>query len=271
MTEERPPSAVRPSQSLTIIIPSRTQLRQADFLRQAVLSIKSQTVYSTMMITILVGIDHGESLPLGLADELALLVVASHAKSQAAALNAGLRTVGTDLVAILEDDDRWHPLFLELALKALSIGAGFVSSTQLEINENANVLRINDFPTPSGWLMPASTMRAVGEFNESYRWHLDSEWLGRLAEKRIQRLHLVEATAPVDYGLMAGIRPWLANVIRLGGPASRIVRHDLPIPLIRRLVHSQSGMSKLQQNSEAKRQSQQERDSLDARFGRIPW
>src|SRR4030095_13855191 len=100
MTEGRPSSVVRPGKSLTIIIPSRTRLRQADFLHQAVMSIRSQTVYSTMMITIIVGIDHGESLPLGAADELASLVVASHAKSQAAALNAGLRRVDTDLVAI---------------------------------------------------------------------------------------------------------------------------------------------------------------------------
>jgi hypothetical protein len=63
--------------------------------------------------------------------------------------------------------------------------------------------------------MPASTMRAVGEFNEGYRWHLDNEWLGRLAEKKIVRIHLVEATAPVDYQLMAQVRPWLANVIKL--------------------------------------------------------
>jgi glycosyltransferase involved in cell wall biosynthesis len=101
--------AAKPAQSLRVIIPSRTQPRQAEFLRRAVQSIKEQTIYSTMTIEIVVGIDRGRSLPAGLADELGLTAVESHANSQAAALNAGIRNVNTDLLAILEDDDRWHP------------------------------------------------------------------------------------------------------------------------------------------------------------------
>ena len=259
-----------PARSLSVIIPSRTQPRQAEFLRRAVKSIKSPTISATMMINIVVGIDHGESLPPGLADELALVAVESHSRSQAAALNAGIRRVDTDLLAILEDDDQWHPRFLELALQALSFGS-FVSSTQLELNEKNEILRINDFPSPSGWLMPASTIQSVGEFNENYRWHLDDEWLGRLAESKIPRVHLVEATAPIDYGHMTDARPALVNVIRLGGQQSRMVRHDIPYPLVQRLVHSQSGISKIQKNGEFGSQSQQEFNTLLERFGHIPW
>ncbi len=270
MAEKQENPAAKPAQSLSVIIPSRTQPRQAEFLRRAVQSIKAQTIYPTMTIDIVVAIDRGQSLPAGLADELGLVAVESHATSQAAALNAGIRNVNTDLLAILEDDDRWHPRFLELALKALSLGS-FVSSTQLEINEEEQVLRINDFPTPSGWLMPVSTFRTVGEFNESHRWHLDNEWLGRLAESKIPRVHMVEATAPVELGYMDQVRPWLANVVRLGGDAIRIARHDVPFPLIQRLVHSQSGVSRIQQSNELRSESQQEIKALVARFGRFPW
>lgn len=271
MADNRDNQAATPAaQSLSVVIPSRTQPRQAEFLRRAVQSIKAQTIYSTMTVDIIVGVDRGQSLPAGLADELGLVAVESHAASQAAALNTAIKNVNTDLIAILEDDDRWRPRFLELACWALT-HAGFVSSTQLELDENNEVVRINDFPTPSGWLMPLSTMRTVGEFNESYRWHLDNEWLGRLAESKIPRIHLVEATAPVELRHMAGHRPWLANVIKLGGDAIRIARHDVPLPLIQRLVHPQSGISNIQEDSEVRNEAQQEVAALIARFGRIPW
>ena len=270
MAEKKDIPPAETAQSLSVIIPSRSQPRQAEFLRRAVQSIKAQTIYSTMTIDIVVAVDRGQSLPAGLADELGLVAVESHAASQAAALNAAIRNVNTDLLAILEDDDRWRPRFLELARKALPL-AGFVSSTQLELNERNEVVRINDFPTPSGWLMPVSTMRTVGEFNEDYRWHLDNEWLGRLAESKIPRVHLVEATAPVELGHMAQVRPWPANVIRLDGDAIQIARHDVPFPLVQRLVHSQSGVGKIQQGGELRSESRQEIKALVARFGRIPW
>jgi hypothetical protein len=270
MAEKQDLPAAKPAQSLSVIIPSRTQPRQAEFLRRAVQSIKEQTIYSAMTINIIVAVDQGQSLPVGLADELTLSVIASDAASQAAALNAGLRKIDSDLLAILEDDDMWHPRFLEVARKALSYG-DFVSSTQLEVNERNEVVRINDFPTPSGWLMQVATIRKVGEFNERHRWHLDNEWLGRLAESKIPRVHLVEATAPIELRHMAGVRPWLANVIKLGGEAIRIIRHEVPIPLIRRLVHSQSGVNRVQHSRDLQAESKQEIKALVARFGRIPW
>lgn len=141
----------------------------------------------------------------------------------------------------------------------------------MELNEKNEVVRINDFPTPSGWLMPVSTMRTVGEFSESHRWHLDNEWLGRLAESKIPRMHIVEATAPVELRHMTQVRPWLVNVIKLGGSASRIFRHELPFPLIQRLVHSQSGMGKIAHSSALLSEAKLELKALAARFGRIPW
>jgi hypothetical protein len=118
-------------------------------------------------------------------------------------------------------------------------------------------------------LMPMTTARTVGKFDESFRWHLDNEWLGRLGDSGIPRLHLVEATGPANYQRSKAVRPWLAGVVEQGGPASGIVRHNLLVPLVRRLVHSQSGMAKVlgQQSAE----SDEERQRLISRFGRIPW
>ncbi len=259
--------------SLGVVIPSRRQPRQADFLRRAVASIHNQTAASQVVIRIFIGVDPGESLPGDLAAELAAkgtTAVESHAKLQAAALNAAFRKVDTDLVAILEDDDQWHPTYLEWTLKALRGMAKFVSSTQLEVDDDDQVLCIKDFPTPSGWIMPIDTLREVGGFDESYRWHLDNEWLGRLAEKGIVRAHLVEATAPVELQYMK-LRPGLFNVVSFGGPQSMIARHDNAFPLVRRLVHRESGLSRIEADAVLLEQSKQEMKMLRERFGQLPW
>jgi len=77
-----------------------------------------------------------------------------------------------------------------------------------------NFLRVNDFPTPSGWFMPAVTLRKVGGFDVNLIHHQDNEWLGKLAEANLKRFHLVELTAPVELKHSLAVRPWLANVIR---------------------------------------------------------
>jgi hypothetical protein len=119
--------------------------------------------------------------------------------------------------------------------------------------------------------MPVSTWTRVGEFNEQHRLHLDNEWLGRLAESGVRRVHLVEATAPVQLEIMAQVRPWLAAVMRLGGPSVRIMRHNMPVPLVQRLVHSGAGTQQIANRPEQAAESQAEIARLATRFGRVPW
>ena len=259
--------------SLTVIIPSRSQPRQAQFLERAAASIRAQTAISNFDLAILIGVDKGEAAGLqgGIARSLNLNVIESRGRSQAAALNAVIRCADSEFVAFLEDDDLWHPHYLEFAETALTSGTAFVSSTQVEFDESDTLLRINDFPTPSGWIMPLSTLRKVGEFNEEYRFHLDNEWLGRLSETKLSRVHLVEATAPLDPRQIAQVRPWLFNVIQWGGGFTRLGRHALPYPLIRRLVHSESGMGQISTNASYQEISKKECSQLQSRFGRMPW
>jgi glycosyltransferase involved in cell wall biosynthesis len=256
--------------SLTVIIPSRSQPQQAAFLRRAVHSVRSQRVIDQYALTVVVGIDAGTALPPGLADELGLVQALSEGRSQAAALNAGIALVDSDFVAFLEDDDQWLPTYLETVTQALSSGA-FVSSTQLEVDEHEQIVRINDFPTPSGWFMPQATLRAVGLFDESYRFHLDNDWLGRLAQARVPRVHLIEATAPCDGKYVPLIRPWLDNVVQLSGGLARLGRHGSPYPLVRRMVHAGSGMGQIEQDPALRQVSLAEMDRLRQRFGRVPW
>ena len=165
---------------------------------------------------------------------------------------------------------KWEPNFLAWALACLET-CDFVSSNQLEVDAEERCVRVNDFPTPSGWIMAADLWRKVGPFDESLRWHVDNDWLGRLALSGARRVHLVEATAPINLPSSAQVRPWIANVLTQGGPMSTVRRHLSSRPLVRRTVHQGSGMHQIASNPLAAAESQSEYRQLIARYGRIPW
>lgn len=259
---------------LSVIIPSRVRESQSIFLARSINSVRVQNACKSHEVCIIVAVDTGCSehvksiLP---ETEIDISVIESQGYSQAASLNAAIVRVDSDYVSFLEDDDEWHPDFLNFALQIISRGVGFVSSTQLEINESGDIVRINDFPTPSGWCMHKNTLENVGVFSERHRWHLDHDWLGRLGEKAIDRAHMIECTAPIDPKVITPIRPWLANVIAYGGTRSRLARHIHPIPLVRRHVHSNSGMAGIREDPVKREQSINEKKELAARYGRLPW
>ena len=266
--------------SLGVIIPSRLQRAASKdghgeyFLEKAIANAMTQTALANeaVSLTFIVGIDADADAPGRLAERSDIVWARSNGRSQAEALNAGIEAASDrfDLIAFLEDDDRWDPEYLTWGLAAVK-QYGFVSTTQLEVDEDDQILRINDFPTPSGWLMPADTLRRIGGFNSTLRWHLDNEWLGRLGNSGIRRCHLVEVTAPATLAHAEQVRPWIANVIRFGGPAVDVKRHRLPAPLVIRMVHSRSGMARIGSDPVIAQQSQAELAGLISHYGRIPW
>jgi hypothetical protein len=265
------PLVNRRMKKLSVIIPSRTQVHQGVFLERALRSIFTQTqLPPDLALETIVGLDAGAVPPPSAARDPRVRIVESGGRSQAAALNAAARKLDGEYVAFLEDDDQWHAQRLAISVPALA-DAKFLSCTQLEINTAAEVIRVNDFATPSGWFMPMATWERVGLFNETYRYHLDNEWLGRLAESGLKRFHLVEATAPVHVAVASQVRPWLARVVQLGGANSHLARHALAVPLVQRLVHARSGMAQIAMNPEQARASQAEMATLAQRFGRLPW
>lgn len=255
---------------LTIIIPSRKQEKQIFFIQRAAESIRKQSIANQFAITILVGVDRGCRLEPAISNILGIQCIESDGASQAKALNVAITEVNEGYVAFLEDDDQWMPDYLNFAIQAIAL-CDFVSSTQAEFNETDELIRVNDFPTPSGWFMPTSTLKKIGKFNESYRFHLDNEWLGRLSESGLKRIHMVEATAPVQKDYTQQVRPWLTNVLNLSGGLCNLARHGSPYPLVKRLVHSNSGMAQIATNSEYSEISKREYESLVNRFGRVPW
>ncbi len=258
---------------LTVIIPSRKCEKQISFIQKATASVRKQSIANQFTITFLVGVDKGcggGELGLETSNILGVQCIESDGASQAKALNVAIRQVQEGFVAFLEDDDQWMPDYLYFATKAIAL-CDFVSSTQAEFNEANEFIRVNDFPTPSGWFMPVSTLKKVGEFNEGYKYHLDNEWLGRLSESKLNRIHMVEATAPAQKEHTQQVRPWLTKVLNFSGGLCNLARHGSPYPLVRRLVHSNSGMAQVATNSYCSEVAKKEYESLINRFGAIPW
>lgn len=257
--------------SLSVVIPSRDRPGRKGFVERAIASVLGQAAKEIFDISIVIGIDFDDS-SLDISDLFGhdIRVVRSRGRSQATALNAAIRVLDSEFLAFLEDDDEWGRDFLRFAVDALKAGH-FVSSTQLECDEFGRTLRINDFPTPSGWFMRLSTFHTVGLFDEAFKFHLDNEWLGRMASHHIPRAHLVESTAPDDVRFARQVRPWLANVVNLSKGTCRLVRHSSPYPLIRRVVHSFSGMSLISSSGDAKTISTREMAILKDRYGCLPW
>jgi len=263
---------------IAIITPSRLKLSTLAgkagqyFLDHAVESANAQELDRPVTIHFFVGTDPETEIPAHLADHPQITFARGERKGQIPALNAAIRAVDAswDYVGFLEDDDHWLPPYLGFALRTLE-SFDFVSSTQLEVDEAGEVVRINDFATPSGWLMRRTTFAQVGAISPASKWHYDNEWLGRLAETGLRRVHLVEATAPGTLQDAVQVRPWLANVLRNGGPNIRLMRHGFVLPLVCRLVHPGSGTSDVGQGGTSKAESEAEYQRLIDRFGRIPW
>ncbi len=261
---------------ISIIVPSRlAPINPANdagpwFVERAIATARAQTVLARgHELELMVAVDPGMSARARTRISSDIRVIEAKQALQSAALNAALAEARGDAVSILEDDDHWQPMFLEQALAALG-DAEFVSSTQLSTLVNGEVLRIFDFPTPSGWVMKRSTLDRVGLFNEAFRWHLDNEWLGRLATTNLPRIHLVEATAPVLPNIITQTRPVLANILRHGGAHSALLRHRLPWPMVFRTSHVNSGMSQIVADPEKSEASRNETAQLEAMYGFMP-
>lgn len=256
------------SARISVVIPSRTQPLQSVFLSRSIGSVRAQVLEPDVRFEIIVSLDRGAALP-EIHGLEGVRFVEAEARGQAAALNAGAAAAHGDYLAFLEDDDEWHPAKTAYALRVLE-RCDFVSSTQLEVDESGQALEVNDFPTPSGWLMPMHSWLAIGAFDTSYRWHLDNEWLGRLGDSKLRRLHLVEAQTLRDSQALAS-RPHLLQCLRAGGANIQLCGHPVDAPLVRRMVHAQSGMGQIGRNEAIKAQARAEGHRLIERFRRFPW
>ena len=262
---------------LHVIIPSRNSEKQKIFLNKSVGSVINQKLDQDIEISVIICTDptfNEENIPS--SQKIKIQICQSNKPTHADALNNGIKKFDANYVSFLEDDDYWQPNFIEVSLsflkKMLSKNKfGMTSSNQLEINSEGQVIRVNDFPTPSGWLMTAETLSHVGLFNSSYLFHLDNDWLGKAALKNVPRKHLIEAVAPINVSICSQVRPWLALVVRNSKRTCSLQRHQYLTPLVTRLVHSQSGMGQISAEKSKQDLSSKEQNLLRTTYGLIPW
>lgn len=257
---------------VAVIVPSLPS-RYA-MLKQALESIRSQQ--SDVKVQIIVAMQTGETPadPPFHFDDVDYI----DAANQSAKINAGVAAATYPLIAILHDDDRWHPQFLHHALKEIET-ADFVSSTALQTDADDEIIAIADCPVPSGWVFTKQLFEKVGGWSQECQFHPDSEWLGRLGETpNVRRAHLMENFAPAPririggewrYNQLAA-RPLFMTFLQQARPPPRIVRHNCPMPLVNHRQHAGGIMQRINE-PERWMVSQWEYQRLIERFGRIPW
>jgi glycosyltransferase involved in cell wall biosynthesis len=228
------------------------------YLDRALMSAKRQGLPEGVELELIVGVDAGVwDIPKRFDD--GVTVVHSDGKGQAAALNAGVKCSTGEVISFIEDDDIWVGGKVGIQLQALE-RYQFVSCNQREIDEQGGFCRYNDFATPSGWIMPRATWEKVGPFDETFRWHMDTEWLGRLNAAGITRSHIIH-----DNG---GGRPWVANIARV----SHVMNHpEYREPFVNRMINPEGGMERIRKDPELAAQSAEEHARMMERFGCFPW
>ena len=252
---------------VSVICPSRLQLDVREkgslLVEKAISSVRKQSAWST----------HDCELILALGPEIevpsssflrGVQVVRGERPGQAAAMNAGVKASRGDMIAFIEDDDTWNPLKIAVQLQALTRASKlrrrqFASSSQMEVDMEGKRVQVNDFATPSGWLMGRDIWDLVGPLNESFRWHLDSEWLARLNAAGVSRVHLIDDSRPVR------------DLILVMARYSHIENTGLILPLVTRLINPEGGMSRINSDKDCARQSRSEYNKIRSAFGEIPW
>lgn len=265
---------------VSVIVPSRlvkcpVSARDSLWLDRALMQVRRQQLPPGVEVEMIVGLDKGmaDKVPGRFADET-LMFVESQGNGQALAVNTAVKASTGDVLAFLEDDDYWEVDKLAVQLPFLE-QYEFVSCVQREIDEMANFVGYNAFPTPSGWLMRRELWNRVGIMAtpaDGFWFHVDTEWLGRLnvilaggavgwndrEPGKRKRVHLAHQGFE---------HPWLDNVRR----HSDVIYLPHSEPLVQRYRNPDGGMGTIAKNPQAKAQSDREHERMLATFGRVPW
>mgnify|MGYP002280471761 FL=1 len=138
---------------ISVIIPTLSPSKDNSRLLRTINSVEQQLIPSEYEVEIVLGIDQGANPTINQTTFAFPLHIAKSPKNnQAAALNAALSMARGSVIAFIEDDDRWSRFFLSYALKLIT-KADFITTNQIEVNTQEQIVGILDFPTPSGWVV----------------------------------------------------------------------------------------------------------------------
>lgn len=236
---------------LSVVIPSRLEINpnmadqyDADpelWLDRAVFAIRHQSGFADAEIVVGLDADQPRELPARFRDVVA---VRADSNGQAVAVNAAVRAATGDVLAFCESDDYFESRKLEAQVQLLN-RFDMVTCSQREHDEQGNYVRVNVFATPSTWCLRRETWDRIGGFDESYRYHVDTEWLCRANNAGLKRLHIVDTTTESSADEIG--RQWLGNIQRF----SEIGHVGNDRPLVNRCVNPEGGMQAIERGMKA--------------------
>lgn len=253
---------------ISVITPSRLAVNPNSpdrnlWLDLSLSSVKWQTVFGQHEIEILVGTDDSAIalLPERFQGGVRHISAGTWHRGQAGAVNGCVKMATGDVLAFLEDDDTWEPGKLAYQLPLLE-RFDFVSCNQREVAEDRMTwLRVNDFATPSGWVMKRALWDELGGMDETFKFHVDTQFLGKLNAAGKKRIHLVEEQPDWQK------RPWLGYISKHSIVATTQEREQL----VQRTVNSKGGMARIQSDPAARAISEEEHRRMIEMFGAVPW
>lgn len=257
---------------ITVVVPSRIARNPESaheipggvlFLDGALGTIKAQT-RADLIKQVVIAVDPGRKADVParfLQTWCAHDVVEAPTASQASALNAGVAVATQPWIAFLEDDDQWrNGNKIETQVK-FTDRYDLITCNQEEVSTSGGFERVNDFPTPSGWLVRAEKLP---RFDESFRWHVDTEMLGQLKRAGARRIHIC---AP-SHGTA-----WIQHISH-----SSDIHRINGSPMVVRRNNPGGGMAKIASDAEAGAQSKAEHEEMARRYADlfpktqgIPW
>lgn len=255
------PSRLAPRPGGRVLVDEHGQGQGTElWLDGAIASVREQVGYNESDWEIYVGVDPKVAVPLRLFDQATF--VAGARPGQAAAVNAAaeLAMLHADVIAILEDDDRWLPEKTAVQIEHLG-DAAFVSCSQRLVREDGASAEnaVVHYATPSGWLMTAALWNRTGGFDQSYRWLLDVHWLGKLNQLQRRRVHVTSHHIYPGYGL-----------VEVSQHAA-VATYNSSQHLVNRTVNSHGGMMMIQSDPQAESEAREEEARIRKLFGYMPW
>jgi glycosyltransferase involved in cell wall biosynthesis len=171
--------------------------RGGPFLAEALASAAAQTLPAAELVVVDDGSPEPEALRAIVAAVPAARLVRRPAAGVSAARNAGVHETTGDLVAFLDDDDRWHPERLRRHVEAMTArpdavvsycgmrtidadGARLVAADQRPAHDEADVVRGPGVMLPN-LVVRRATFDAVGGFDPAYRQGEDLDLVLRAA------------------------------------------------------------------------------------------
>ena len=213
---------------VAIVIPTHNRLRQ---LQRAVASAEAQTYSDRELIVVDDGSSDGTAAWLSTQPTIRTVrTTVTGAGGAGAARNRGIEQAGGDYIAFLDDDDVWHPAYLERQIAFLSANddASLSFADHIEVAADGKASHPDTAPllhyssplvrmlaesfihTMSVVVCRRRLFATVGPFNEGLAIVQDFEWYARLlaAGERVVQLRETLVERAVPGGLVTRHREW---------------------------------------------------------------